>query len=34
MNPQARKRAESFTWKAYRQRLGSLVQNFIEENES
>jgi glycosyltransferase involved in cell wall biosynthesis len=34
MSLQARKRAESFTWQAYRQRLGSLVQNFIEESES
>lgn len=32
MGLQARKRAESFTWQAYRQRLNSLVQNFIREN--
>lgn len=32
MGLQARKRAESFTWRAYRQRLGALVQNFIQEN--
>ena len=31
---QARKRAESFTWQAYRQRLGALVQNIIQENKS
>lgn len=34
MGLQARKRAESFTWQAYRQRLGSIVQNFIQENKS
>ncbi len=33
MRLQARKRAESFTWQAYRQRLGALVQNFIQENK-
>ncbi|MHB1688295.1 MAG: glycosyltransferase family 4 protein [Ignavibacteriaceae bacterium] len=33
MSQQARKRAESFTWQAYRQRLGSIVQNFIQENK-
>ncbi len=31
MGLQARKRAESFTWQAYRQRLGALVQSFIQE---
>lgn len=33
MRLQARKRAESFTWQAYRQRLGALVQNFIQGNK-
>lgn len=33
MGQHARKRAESFTWQAYRQRLGALVQNFIRENK-
>lgn len=33
MGLQARKRAESFTWQAYRQRLNSLVRNFIQENK-
>jgi glycosyltransferase involved in cell wall biosynthesis len=31
MSLQARKRAESFTWKDYRQRLGEIVQNVIYE---
>jgi len=31
MSSQARKRAESFTWQAYRQRLGALAQSFVEE---
>ena len=34
MSRQARMRAESFTWKAYRQRLGLLVQSFVEESKS
>lgn len=34
MGLQARKRAESFTWQAYRQKLGTLVQNIIQENKS
>lgn len=33
MSLQARKRAESFTWLAYHQRLGSIVQNLIQENK-
>lgn len=33
MSLQARKRAESFTWQAYRQRLGALVQGFIQESK-
>jgi glycosyltransferase involved in cell wall biosynthesis len=33
MSRQARKRAESFTWEAYRQRLASLVQQFIQESK-
>lgn len=33
MSLQARKSAESFTWKVYRQRLGAIVQNFIQENK-
>jgi glycosyltransferase involved in cell wall biosynthesis len=30
----ARQRAESFTWQAYRSRLGALVQNLIQEHKS
>lgn len=33
MGLQARKRAESFTWQAYHQRLGALLLNFIQENK-
>lgn len=33
MGRQARKQAESFTWQAYQSRLGSLVQNFIQEGK-
>lgn len=33
MSRQARKRAESFTWQNYHDRLGSVVQNFIHERK-
>ena len=34
MSLQARKRAESFTWQAYHQRLAALVQSIIQENKA
>lgn len=34
MSREARKRAETFTWQAYRQRLGTLMQDFIQESKS
>lgn len=34
MGRQARKRAESFTWQAYHQKLAALVQDFIRDNRA